>query len=533
MIKLLIADDEPLVQIGVKSMINWEKLGIELVGTASNGAAAYEMIEKFRPEIVLTDIQMPVLSGLEMARKCRSAFGDLPAFIILTSYESFPYAREAISLHAVEYLLKLDLTPESLEETLCRAIDQVNRQKAEIAAVPSDSFTDMQLFHERFFIRLLNNLYENEEQARRQAHSLNIRLDCPGYAAAQVEVAGGSSIHTQEQALTLYNSTIQMFQNLISKHLHCQTVALDVRYFAVIFFLDDDATDTWKSVINDSLTATFAMLHNYYSVSLTAGVGRLVHRALDLSSSWYDAKQAASLLDSKRSVLFYDDSSVPPTLRNVFNLSLFRRDICSAFEELDETALREILSTITDLLTSDGMHYAQALDAASSILHLALTLLPNGSEVISGIYQSETDNYHSLYRQKSVPGVISWLHTLEDGLCASFLEQKSGQKNKLVENVKKYIQENLCMRLSLQDIAQHFSVSPNHLSQLFKKTCDIGLNEYINHQKISRSKELLRDSNLKIYEIADQLGFESAFYFSKVFKKVTGMSPRDYQNRSV
>ena len=89
------------------------------------------------------------------------------------------------------------------------------------------------------------------------------------------------------------------------------------------------------------------------------------------------------------------------------------------------------------------------------------------------------------------------------------------------------------MRLSLQDIAQHFSVSPNHLSQLFKKTCDIGLNEYINHQKISRSKELLRDSNLKIYEIADQLGFESAFYFSKVFKKVTGMSPRDYQNRSV
>ena len=90
--------------------------------------------------------------------------------------------------------------------------------------------------------------------------------------------------------------------------------------------------------------------------------------------------------------------------------------------------------------------------------------------------------------------------------------------------------EHIHERIVLQDIADTFGISPNYLSQLFKKYEEIGLSEYITNQKINRSKELLNDGSLKIYEIADQLGFESAFYFSKVFKKVTGVSPKDYRN---
>ena len=85
----------------------------------------------------------------------------------------------------------------------------------------------------------------------------------------------------------------------------------------------------------------------------------------------------------------------------------------------------------------------------------------------------------------------------------------------------------------LQDIAAHFNVSPNHLSQLFKRVTDVGITEYITHQKIEESKKLLTEGTLKVYEVADQLGFESAFYFSKVFKKITGISPKDYRNREI
>ena len=97
MIKLIIADDEPLVQAGIKSMINWEDYNISIVGTASNGAAAYELIREHSPEIVITDIKMPVMSGLELARKCREEGRKLPLFIILTSYEEFNFVKEAIT----------------------------------------------------------------------------------------------------------------------------------------------------------------------------------------------------------------------------------------------------------------------------------------------------------------------------------------------------------------------------------------------------------------------------------------------------
>lgn len=95
MIKLVIADDEPLIQVGLKSMIDWKKLDIEICGTASNGDNAWKLIQEHHPELVITDIQMPCSSGLELGKRCRDELGPLPVFIILTGYEDFQYAREA------------------------------------------------------------------------------------------------------------------------------------------------------------------------------------------------------------------------------------------------------------------------------------------------------------------------------------------------------------------------------------------------------------------------------------------------------
>ena len=97
MIKLLIADDEPLVQIGIKSMLNWADYNIQVCGSAMNGVVALEMIEEYSPEIVITDIRMPLMNGLELAKICRETYGRIPLFIILTSYEEFELARQALS----------------------------------------------------------------------------------------------------------------------------------------------------------------------------------------------------------------------------------------------------------------------------------------------------------------------------------------------------------------------------------------------------------------------------------------------------
>ena len=113
MYRLLIVDDEPLVQVGIKSMLDWNSYDIEVAGTAPNGQAALKLIAEKHPDIVITDIKMPVMDGLSLIRECRDLYGDdLPEFIILTSYEDFKLAKEALQYHVNDYLIKVELTPE-------------------------------------------------------------------------------------------------------------------------------------------------------------------------------------------------------------------------------------------------------------------------------------------------------------------------------------------------------------------------------------------------------------------------------------
>lgn len=526
MIKVLIADDEPLVQIGLKSMLDWHALGFEICGTATNGETAYRLIEEHMPEIVITDIQMPCLSGLEMAKKCRENWGRLPVFIILTSYEDFNYAREALSYQAIDYLVKIDLTQESLTAALQRAEKEVTSILAR-HSIPGSESLDSMLFTERFYIRLLNNLFEDRTQYDKQAASLSIHMDYQLYMVAQIEILPQDA---SVENGALYSSTLHMFEELIVKYLPCHIAALDSRYFAVIFYAEDTDISVFRERITGALKQTFSMLFNYYSVTLLATIGRCVRDVLDVSTSYYDAKQISSYASAKKPLLFFDDMPDAGTLRNVFNLSLFRNDISKAFEELDENALHEILSAITEILSHDDVHLSQAMDVSGSILHLTITLLADGAEIAASIFAGEPDGYRSLYRQKSTASIIRWLHTLEAGLCEVFRRHVKSQKNFLVENVKKYIMEHLHERIGLAEIAEEFHVSPNYLSQLFKKYMEVGISEYISQQKIGASKELLKQPDLKIYEVAEQFGFESAFYYSKVFKKVTGISPKDFRN---
>ncbi|MCD7946551.1 MAG: response regulator [Clostridiales bacterium] len=128
MMKVLLVDDEPLVLIGMQSMLNWAKLGLEIVGTARNGADAWTIVQGQHPDIVICDVMMPVMSGLDLAEKCREVDTTLPVFIMLTSYEEFEYAKRSLRLGAVEYLVKMDLTPELLENALHRAIERVKKR---------------------------------------------------------------------------------------------------------------------------------------------------------------------------------------------------------------------------------------------------------------------------------------------------------------------------------------------------------------------------------------------------------------------
>lgn len=526
--RLLIVDDEPLVQAGIKSMLNWEEYGVSIAGIAGNGAIAYEMIQKYEPEMVITDIKMPVMSGLELAQKCHDEGRELPVFLFLTSYDEFAFVRQALTVQAVDYLIKLELTPESLAESLKRAMDKVAVLR-KTSAAPGETAGSIYLLQDQFFTRLVLNLFESEHQFSLQAGNLNLDFSYAAFCVSYLEIVG-ERLNTmdREKRLNLYVSSLEMIRELTHKYLPCHVLSLDTKHLAILFFLNEENAARAREKIASTIRQVSSMLYNYYSVSILASVGAAVTRPLQIAASFQDAKQVFVHATPADPLVFTEDIAPDRSLKNVFNMSLFKEDIRKAYAELDDKALYDIFTAIMELFSDKPSHYVQALDAAGNILYLSLSLLNNGEQIVSEIFKDRPNGYRSLYELTRVDQILEWLTALRDGLCESFTTHNKDYKHHIVTNVKKYIHEHIEEKLTLNKVAEVFSISPNYLSVLFSKYNDVGFNDCINQTKMEAAKKMMKSGDLKIYEISDILGFESAFYFSRVFKKLEGMSPRDY-----
>lgn len=524
--KLLIADDEPLVQIGIKSMLNWVDYGIEICGTAVNGQNALEMIEEYSPEIVISDIRMPIMNGLELAKASRETYGRIPLFIFLTSYEEFQLIKEAMSYEAIDYLIKLELNADSLSEAVKKALSRLDTLQVSMEYKESGRPL-LQSYYEKFFMRLLHNLFDSEEQFLLQAKDLKLDFEEKCYFAAFCEIREDSHKDMDyTKLMNLYNSTLQMAKEIICKHLPAYVFSLDMKHFAVVFHLP--GTDDFKeSVVSQCFIHTAEMVNNYFNVSLFTGVGTPVSHPLKISESYQEARQAfVRSSETEPAVIF--TLSDTASMRNAFNISVFKSEITKAFNEFDTDVLYKTLTEIIELFESHPMRFSQAADGACNILYLALSLLPDGETNMAEIFSSYRDGYRSIYRFTSVTQVSEWMVTFRDGLCEVLRSKRKTYKAHVITNVQKYINNHITEKLSLNEVAGIFGLSPNYLSILFKKNCQLGFSEYIAQAKINKAKSLLLEQDMKIYEAADQLGFESAFYFSKVFKKVTGLSPREF-----
>ena len=527
MIKLLIADDEPLVLIGIKSMVPWADFGIEICGTAMNGQTALAMIREYSPELVITDIKMPIMDGLELARTCREEMGSLPLFLILTSYEEFPLIKEALSYQVADYLIKLELDEETLSASIRRALERLEELKASKAYKQTTGRPMLQSYQDKFFMRLLHNLFDSREQFEIQAKDLRLDFSDTCYLASHGEIHSGI-VRQMDLAkeMNLYSSSLQMIQEILGKHVPCHVISLDKIHFAVIYHFPT-AAQMELGRIREAWENTRSMVYNHFNLWPSVGTGNLVDDPLKISGSYQKRRQAFNLANRQAPIVFFSRSD-KGACRDAFNITVFKNALTRAFEEFDTDVLYNTLAEISELFLTYPQHFLQAMDGACNILYLSLSLLPDGEETLQEVFAAYPEGYRSLYKQKNVVQIAQWLCTLRDGLCHVLKNKHKTYKDHVVSSVQKYIGSHLEDRLTLNDVAAVFGLSPNYLSALFKKNCGIGFSEYITQKKITLAKSLLLEQGMKVYEVADCLGFESAFYFSKVFKKVEGMSPRDF-----
>ena len=179
---VLLVDDEPLVLIGMQGMLNWAALGYEVVGTARNGAEALRAVQEKQPDIVVSDIRMPVMDGFALAEACHKDGSALPAFIMLTSYEEFDYVKRSMRLGVVDYLVKIDLTADSLTAALEHA--RATAEKEKKLRMPSPAPVSLDTFRDRLFLQLYGGLFTDRAVFDRQCAELGVTFKAPRHIVA-------------------------------------------------------------------------------------------------------------------------------------------------------------------------------------------------------------------------------------------------------------------------------------------------------------------------------------------------------------
>ncbi|NLW11648.1 MAG: response regulator, partial [Clostridiaceae bacterium] len=404
MYKLIIADDEPLVCVGVQSMLDWEAMGIEIVGIARNGQKAAELIEENKPDIVITDIKMPIKNGLQLAQESKDKYGEVPAFIILTSYEDFEYARQAIQAQTLDYLVKLELDEKTLSKAIRNAIEAVDKQRRMHPGQQVLVRSNMQALREKFFIRLFNNLFDGEENYQVQRRDLDIDQKAEAYAVATCSVMQNDECSGSDKPFSLYSSVMQLVRETICRYLPCYVVPLDMWHFSIVFCLDETVINNdYKALIREALIQTSDLLYRYMSVSLRSIVGKTVDdlRRLDIS---YRQSQHCCRQVGDSTVAFYDDYSVS-TSDYIISLQTLRQSISKAFEEMDMAALNKSFSRLADIFVSHPDDLLNAMDTACNILYMAISLLPDGEAMVEQIFADSSESYRSLYRLRDVDSI--------------------------------------------------------------------------------------------------------------------------------
>ena len=382
---------------------------------ATNGKECLAMLEQYGTGIalILLDIVMPVMDGFALAEACHKDGSALPAFIMLTSYEEFDYVKRSMRLGVVDYLVKIDLTADSLTAALEHARDTAEKEKK--LRMPSPAPVSLDTFRDRLFLQLYGGLFTDRAVFDRQCVELGVAFKAPRHIVAV------GSLQTPDlptsQLVTLSTGVTRMAAETLPKYRPCRVTAMDLRHFSVLLPLEADEDP--EAVLAPILKTAGQILYNYFSTAIYWAVGRPVNDILKISESQHDAFAALPLLHEGEPVAFYHES--PNT-------------------QLD--------------------HRAQ-----------------------------------------------------------------------VVGQVQQYIRDHLSERLTLNDVAAVFNFSPNYLSQLFAQNSESGFVEFVTATRITAAKELMASTDLKVYEISDKVGFDSAFYFSKVFKKLEGVSPREYMQR--
>jgi two-component system response regulator YesN len=529
MYTIIMIDDEDEVREGIKQKTNWEACGFRLVGDYDNGRDAYDAVERLQPDVVITDICMPFMDGLQLTEKIVANYRTVKV-IIVTGYEDFDYAKQAIRLKVKDYLLKPINSVEFTEflQKLCQELDEERKQREDINFLRRQFQESMPLLRERFLERLVTSGMKRDE-IERKLPMFGLQLQGAGHTVMALDIddfkralysdqvaeeellrfAAYNILHEiveKEHGGTVFRTRDDKLVGLVSGHLNqvevsCQTLAEQARY----------------------------SIEKYLGMTVTIGISRMYEGLQELPKAFQEALTALDyrfLLGNDR-VIAIGDMEFGSSLDTTSYARMEKR-LISAIKTGEKTVIALTLQEWIDDLKKASC----TMDTCYSKLHKLLVALMNVG-VETGLEEAEVLGDHSfmaLYARKTLDDVRLWL----EAICLAFVDRLAEKRTHVsqaqMESAVTYIHEHYAdEQLSLQQVCNHIYMSMSYFSALFKPHTGETFIEYVTRFRLDKAKEMLATSQLKTYELAAKVGYGDPQYFSVIFKRHTGMTPKEFR----
>lgn len=525
--RILLVDDEPIILSGIKFLIDWQAQNCEIIGTARNGQQALESIQTFSPDIVISDIRMPVKSGLELLEEC-SQFSSPPVFIMLTNYQDFDLARQTMRLQAIDYLVKTQLEPETLTASLERAKAECDKRgKLAQATVAAEYMESQQTTQLRSAARDILS-HPNDLQLRRvlaKHHTfqnfciIQILMD-----PSSLPSLSSFSCKERQQLMDWESELVEKLAgNLFPNYL----VALpdyEFQRLSLICWNLEQTPDLslFCSKLTSASANTTQMQISLLCSSLFADENSLSEACSEITDLYqYHYLMGGQLLTSR--FLLGEQAVLRPLeihpLVNRLTLELRARNRSQAIA---------ILQKISTLVAETPHLWNEGIECCSELYSVCSMVFHSASPELGGFFSDNSSVLSALRCCTTRQHILNWLEMLIRHTEAQ-LDAIASSRSNPTERAKLYVQTHVDEKITLQDAADAAGLSPSYLSALFKKEYDQNFTDFVNETKMQRACQLIQEGNQRIYEISYMLGFENAYYFTRVFRKHIGMTPTEYQ----
>ena len=519
--RVLLVDDEEDIREGISRKMDWLGLGFSLVGEAANGQDALELAESLRPDVILTDIKMPFMDGLEL---CRILTDRLPAarFVVFSGFDAFEYAKQAIQMNVVEYILK-PINADELSAVLRRLKDQLDRERAErrnVELLRSRYMENLPVLRELFYANLLDGHIEPGTERERAAR-LDIDLQGEEWAVGLAYI--GSD---RRDAL----STLSV-QKLLEESLTADRCRLTLYndWVAVIVSLTESFTIYDLIRVLDRVCTLAA---SYLGLTLTVGVGAPCKELSGMARSAAEARTALEYrsMVGRGQVIYIGD--LEPDGGQVLT-----------FEEADERTLTAAVrlgseQEVRDAAAALAGKIREANPSAGQynlfLMELVTHLMKMTRRSGVGVEEVFGTGFSLPIQDSALPS----LEELEDWCAERYLRfrtlirrRQTDSAGQTVETAKEYIRQHYAESdLSVEKLCAYLHLSSTYFSTLFKRETGTSFTAYVTTVRMEAAAEAIRGTEEKTYLIAQRCGYEDPNYFSYVFKRHFGVTPTKYRS---